>query len=96
MLCRQCGTEIADKALVCFRCGAATSDPVHKPPAKVRTPSSLGLQVALFAIVLLVLLVLLVVYEGPTPNMPPDSVRWAIVAGAFAIVILRIIARRRK
>lgn len=31
MLCRSCGTEIADKALICFRCGAATSDPVRQP-----------------------------------------------------------------
>ena len=31
MHCRSCGTEIADKALICFRCGTATSDPVRKP-----------------------------------------------------------------
>lgn len=31
MQCRSCGTEIADKALICFRCGAATTDPVRKP-----------------------------------------------------------------
>jgi hypothetical protein len=31
MKCRSCGTEIADKALICFRCGAATSDPVRQP-----------------------------------------------------------------
>ena len=32
MLCRNCGTEIADKALICYRCGAATSEPRVKPP----------------------------------------------------------------
>ena len=26
MQCRACGTEIADKAIVCFRCGAPTLD----------------------------------------------------------------------
>jgi hypothetical protein len=31
MQCRSCGTEIADKALICFRCGAATTDPVRQP-----------------------------------------------------------------
>jgi len=31
MKCRQCGTEIADKALICFRCGASVEEPVHKP-----------------------------------------------------------------
>ena len=31
MKCRECGTEIADKALICFRCGASVQEPVHKP-----------------------------------------------------------------
>ena len=31
MICRQCGTEIADKAIVCYRCGTGTADPVRKP-----------------------------------------------------------------
>ena len=31
MICRQCGTEIADKAIVCYRCGTATADSVRKP-----------------------------------------------------------------
>lgn len=31
MNCRSCGTDIADKALICFRCGAATADPVRQP-----------------------------------------------------------------
>lgn len=39
MTCRSCGTEIADKALICFRCGAATSDPVRQPYVAKRTPS---------------------------------------------------------
>jgi hypothetical protein len=33
MQCRTCGTEIADKAIVCYRCGAGTTDPVRKPAA---------------------------------------------------------------
>ena len=36
MLCRHCGTEIADKALICYRCGAATTDPIYKPPSAGR------------------------------------------------------------
>jgi len=38
MTCRSCGIEIADKALICFRCGAATSDPVRQPYVKTRSP----------------------------------------------------------
>jgi hypothetical protein len=40
MNCRSCGTEIADKALICFRCGAATTDPVRKPYVKPTGPSA--------------------------------------------------------
>ena len=32
MKCRSCGTEIADKALICYRCGNATTEPRVKPP----------------------------------------------------------------
>ena len=33
MRCRQCGTEIADKALICYRCGTATTEAKFKAPA---------------------------------------------------------------
>ena len=32
MLCKHCGTEIADRALICYRCGNATTEPRIKPP----------------------------------------------------------------
>jgi hypothetical protein len=50
MICRNCGTEIADKAIVCFRCGTGTADPVRKP-AEIRRKRS--------PVLLLVILVLL-------------------------------------
>jgi uncharacterized membrane protein YvbJ len=34
MQCRFCSTEIADNALICYRCGKATSDPRVKAPAE--------------------------------------------------------------
>ena len=34
MHCRYCGTEIAEKALICYRCGRATTDPRVQPPAE--------------------------------------------------------------
>ena len=34
MKCSHCGTEIADKALICYRCGNATTEPRIKPPAE--------------------------------------------------------------
>lgn len=44
MHCRSCGTEIADKAIICYRCGAATTDPVRQPyVAKKKSPALAGL-----------------------------------------------------
>jgi hypothetical protein len=55
MKCRNCGTEIADKAIVCYRCGTATTDPVRRP-AQVRPNRSR--RVWLVILILLILLVL--------------------------------------
>ena len=33
MICKHCGTEIADNALICYLCGQATAAPRVKPPA---------------------------------------------------------------
>ena len=33
MTCRSCGTVIADNALICYKCGAATSEPRIPPPS---------------------------------------------------------------
>lgn len=33
MTCAHCGTDIAYKALICYRCGRATTEPRVKPPA---------------------------------------------------------------
>jgi hypothetical protein len=35
MICRNCGTEIADRAIVCYRCGTSTAEPVRRP-AEIR------------------------------------------------------------
>jgi hypothetical protein len=58
MRCRSCGTEIADKAIICFRCGAATADPVRRPVQVRRRRRRLA------PIVLLVLLILILLLAG--------------------------------
>jgi uncharacterized membrane protein YvbJ len=58
MTCRHCGTEIADKALICFRCGQATTEPRVKPPAETslfarrRRSSTLLITVIVVAVVI--------------------------------------------
>lgn len=55
MRCRSCGTEIADKALICFKCGTATTEAKYAPVAAPRGTRRARL------VLLLVLLTLLAV-----------------------------------
>ena len=62
MRCRNCGTKIADKALICYRCGTATTEAKFKAPAAAgrRWPRhTLGYTVAVVLLVLLAILLLL-------------------------------------
>lgn len=34
MKCRNCGAEIAANALICYKCGTATTEAKIKPPAR--------------------------------------------------------------
>lgn len=52
MKCRECGTEIADKALICFRCGASVQEAVHKPYVAPKKSRPL-IAYVIFAILLL-------------------------------------------
>jgi hypothetical protein len=93
MQCRQCGTEIADKAIVCYRCGASTTDPVRKPAA-IR-PRGRRLPSMLAAVVLLVA----ALYMGQASRTAADPDQWqtfaaVLAAAAVILLIFRIIRRR--
>jgi hypothetical protein len=93
MQCRNCGTEIADKAIICFRCGAATTDPVRRAVkiAPRRSP--------LVSLVMMVVLVLLALYLGQASRTAatPDTFKLAagICAGAAVTILLVRVLRRR-
>ena len=92
MICRNCGTEIADKAIVCFRCGTGTTDPVRRP-ATVRPRR--GRVLSLVAMVLLVLLALFLGQAGGT--VVPDGYRLGAAFGIVtAIIVLAVRAFRRR
>ena len=57
MQCRNCGAEIADKALICYRCGTATTEAKYKA-AEPRRSRSRRAPLAIAVLVLLVLLLL--------------------------------------
>ena len=95
MICRQCGTEIADKAIVCYRCGTATTDPVRKPAA-VRSKRS-----GILPMVGLVLMVLLGLFLGQAGRTNAYGHGGALEAGAaiclgvaILLLVLRILRRR--
>ena len=94
MQCRNCGTEIADKALICYKCGAPTTDAKYQPaqiPARGRGRS--GLVATVLALALLVALAL---FMGRAPaGETPRYLTWIIVAVAVVVVGLRAYARRR-
>jgi hypothetical protein len=58
MQCRNCGAEIADKALICYRCGTATTEAKYRP-APIRRRARRG---RLVTIVLIVAALLLLLY----------------------------------
>ena len=92
MICRNCGTEIADKAIVCFRCGTGTSDPVRQPAA-VRPRR--GRLLPLAALVLLVLLGLYLGQAGQTVLPPGYGLPAGICVGVALVLVMVRIARRR-
>ena len=65
MKCKHCGSEIADKALICYRCGNATTEARIKPPDEgslfQRRKRS---RLPLVAIVVLVIVALLVLWAS--------------------------------
>ena len=60
MTCKHCGARIADKALICYRCGIATTEPRIKPPDDVSLfEKPRRSRIPLVAVVVLILLALL-------------------------------------
>jgi hypothetical protein len=93
MQCRSCGTEIADKAIVCFRCGAGTTDPVRKA-APVRLRRSI-----LPSLLSVALLLVGALYMGQASRTAADPERWqtlaaVLVGAAVLLLVIRVIRRR--
>ena len=93
MICKYCQTEIADKALICYRCGRSTTEPRIAPPStgslfehkrRSRTP-------LIVAAVILVLVVLLLAwFLWPAPSRVGRSMIES-PAEATSIIEVRIL-----
>lgn len=93
MQCRNCGTEIADKAIVCYRCGTSTTEPVRAAaPLKRRRSPLLSVAVA-------AALLLLALYMGQASRTAAEPERLqtlaAILVGIALVVLILRLARRR-
>jgi uncharacterized membrane protein YvbJ len=94
MQCRSCGARIADKALICYKCGTATTEAKYQPAQLSRSSSRAGLTATVIAIALI--LVLFIVMGRIATAETSNSLRVAAVVVAVLIVGLRAYARRRR
>ena len=94
MTCRSCGATIADKAIVCYRCGTPTALPPDlaaraKAAQPARRPAWIVAPIILAIIALAVWLV---------PKTEPGTARW--VAWTVVVVVtaatVGFVARRRR
>ena len=92
MICRNCQTEIADKALICYRCGTATTEARFKPAALPRRSSS---SLITHVLIILVLLIGPFYLEGTVTDATSRVYGWTAVAIAVVIVAVRAYLRRR-
>ena len=93
MQCRNCGAEIADKALICYKCGTATTEARYQPAALPKASSRSGLLPTVIALALLVVVALYV--ERVSSAGSQQWVTYVAVAAAVIIVGIRAYARRR-
>ena len=91
MTCRNCGTEIAANALICYRCGTAVEELPHVAPAHAKRGRAGLIGPALMLVVLLVAVLLATRVMAPEL---PRTIVWIVVALALLLTGWWI-ARRR-
>lgn len=90
MTCRACGAQIADKAIVCYKCGTPTADEAAlRPAARQRPAGTNWLAVALVVLVLLALAALGWAVRDAPAGSPARWLAWAglAVVGIGAVVV---------
>lgn len=88
MLCRSCGTQIAEKAIVCYRCGTPTE--ITAPSAQARPAPRPRWPGVLSAGVITVLGAVVAVTSEPN-----DARQW-IAAGVSLVGALLVMVRLRR
>jgi len=93
MQCRNCGAQIADKALICYKCGTATTEAKYQPAKVPPASSRSGLVPTVIAVAILVAVTLYVERVSSTGSQ--QWVTYVAVAAAVVIIGIRAYARRR-
>ena len=86
VICKQCGTEIAYNALICFRCGRATAEP------RVASPTRTGTRTRARIIALLAAVLVIATSIALRKTVSDQTTRIAI--GIVEVVFIAILAFR--
>ena len=90
MVCRSCGATIAEKAIICYRCGAATVDPATLVPPRPPVVRRSVWPVVAAIVIIIGLAVWLV------PMTPADSpARWSAWGGVVVATVVAVWLYRR-
>jgi hypothetical protein len=90
MICQHCGTEIADKALVCYRCGHATSEPLGRSGQAPKPGSRIPVIAALLVLILGALFM-----SQAAVGEAPHLVSWVVAGLAVIVLVWRFWRGRR-
>lgn len=93
MICQHCGTEISDRAIVCFRCGQSTSAPPSGRSAPARRAAAQPMWLAISALLVLVAGGLFMAKAAS--GQVPAFASYTVAALAAVVLAWRILRRRR-
>ncbi len=90
MICKVCGTEIADKALICYRCGTSTFEPVRRDRApRRRRPNAIVTVIALIVLILAGLFM-----ASGVAGIVPHAITIVVLALSAIVVAFQLLLRR--
>ena len=95
MQCRSCGAQIADKALICYKCGTATTDAKYSPAPLPRASSRSSPSLVLTVVALALLAAAALYVERASSAGSSNWVSYLAIAAAVVIIGIRAYARRR-
>ena len=95
MQCRSCGVQIADKALICYKCGTATTEAKYQPAPLPRASSAWQRALVPTAIALALLLGATYYIDHSSNGTASQPLAYVAVAAAVIIIGIRAYARRR-